>query len=102
MAAPPLVGFRPAIHAVAVIGKQVRPPLPRCERTRLRGRAHSWPADASRPFVAQNNPLYVTTLGGSSELKFLYVVHSSLDIIEEKGRAEAPAAHAVARACCGV
>ena len=33
----------------------------------------------------QNNPLFVSTMGAPSELKFLYVVHSSLDVIEERG-----------------
>jgi hypothetical protein len=35
---------------------------------------------------AQNNPLYLQSfIDGDDALKFHYIVHSSLDIIEEKG-----------------
>jgi hypothetical protein len=32
----------------------------------------------------QNNPLYIQTFGQEDELKFHFIVHTSLDVVEEK------------------
>ena len=32
----------------------------------------------------ENNPLYIQTFSGADELKFHYIVHTSLDVVEEK------------------
>lgn len=35
-------------------------------------------------FFLQNYPLYVKTTSPGNDLKFLYTIHTSLDVIEEK------------------
>ena len=37
-------------------------------------------------FFLQNYPLYLRTVSPEEELKFHYTVHTSLDVVEEKGR----------------
>lgn len=40
--------------------------------------------------MVQNNPLYIKTFDPSSEgLKLHYIVHTSLDVVEEKGSMKA-------------
>ena len=36
-------------------------------------------------FLLQNYPLYLRTVSPEEELKFHYTVHTSLDVVEEKG-----------------
>jgi hypothetical protein len=45
------------------------------------------PLFVSHDCLSQNNPLYIKSFDETeSELKFHYIVHTSLDIVAEKGR----------------
>jgi hypothetical protein len=61
---------------VAIIGKNVR-----ASRSSLSRALCIYSADL------QNNPLYIKSFDETeSDLKFHYIVHTSLDIVAEKGR----------------